>query len=292
VSYRQTTVSGLPAIALRSAQVEVVAVPALGLRLTNLRRPRGREWLRQVSVPSTDAGWDDSFLAGAADARTGTWVSSIFDHPGGTTLAGSLRGPALPYELHREVTLDRDEPTVRLRYRLRHVSGPRFPWIWSANLLLNVQPGSTLVLPTMAQVRIDAVHGRDDLAPGDTVSWAGGIGGEQERFVFPAEGAWAVKAFGDVGASGRMTLTDPRRGERLELLVRPEEVPQVGVWINCRGWTPPGATPDFELGLAPGIGAPDRLEDALGTWGTAQWLEPGAERQWTVEVGLADEGDR
>lgn len=274
MGFRQTLVSGRPAIALRSAEIETVVVPALGLRLANLRRLRGREWLR-----GGERGWSEVLETGTGRDREGEWVSSVFDHPGGTTLAGALRGTGLPYELHREVTLEPAEPLVRLRYRLRHLAGDRFAWIWSARPAFGVQPGSTLMLPTVSQVRIDAVEGRDDLAPGDIVSWAGGVGREQERFVFRRDAAWVVRAFGDVGPSGRMTLTDPRRGERLALTVRPEEVPQVGIRIDCRA---------SELELAPSIGAPDRLEEALGPWGTAQWLEPGEERRWTVEMRLED----
>ena len=37
-----------------------------------------------------------------------------------------------------------------------------------------------------------------------------------------------MKLFGDAGPAARMVLTDPRQGERLEMAVRPAEVPQVG----------------------------------------------------------------
>jgi len=322
MSFRQTTVSGFPAIALRSGEVEVIAVPSIGMKLTHLRRLRGREWLwRSDQIPlalpkagtsyvetADSGGWDECFptvgpspIPGAPSGSpelpdhgelwSAEWSSAVYDHVAGTTLAASAPGGTLSYEFHREITLDPVEPVVRFRYRLRHSGDSPFPWIWSAHPLVNVQPGSTLVLPTVSQVRLDAVHGRDDLARGDTVSWAGGIGREQGRFVFPEEGGWAVKAFGDVGESGRMVLTDPRRGERLELVVRPEEVPQVGVWINCRGWAPAGKQPYYNLALEPCIGAPDRLDDAVREWGTAQVLQPGEEREWGVEVWLLEEGD-
>ena len=52
MSFRQTTVSGFPAIALRSDELEVVAVPTIGMKLTHLRRLRGREWLwRNGQIP-------------------------------------------------------------------------------------------------------------------------------------------------------------------------------------------------------------------------------------------------
>jgi galactose mutarotase-like enzyme len=322
VPFRQTTVAGFPAIALRSGEIEVVAVPAIGMKLTHLRRLRGREWLWRsdqtpLALPRPGAsyvetadsgGWDECFptvgpspIPGAppgtpelpdhGELWSAEWSSSVYEHAGGTSLAGSARGTALPYEFHRELTLDPVEPVVRLRYLLRHTGSTPFPWIWSAHPLLNVQPGSTLVLPGVSQVRLDAVHGRDDLGRGDTVSWAGAVGGERDRFVFPEPAGWAVKLFGDVGASGRMVLTDPRRGERLELVVRPEAVPQVGVWINCCGWAPSGRKPYYNLALEPCIGAPDRLDEAVREWGTAQMLQPGEERSWTVEAWLLEEGE-
>ena len=308
MSFRQTIVSGFPAIALRTEELEVVVVPALGMKLTNLRRLRGREWLWRndqlpLALPKPGAsyvetadsgGWDECFPTVAESAGlpdhgelwSAEWTSSVYDHAGGTTLAGTAPGRALPYEFHREITLDSVEPVVRLRYRLGHGGAETFPWLWSAHPLFNVQPGSTLVLPSVSQVKLDAVHGRSDLARGDTVSWPGAIGGEQARFVFPEQGGWALKAFADVGESGRMVLTDPRQGERLEIAVRPDEVPQVGLWLNCRGWAPAGRGSYYNLGLEPCIGAPDRLEDALHGWGTAQFLQPGEERTWGLEVWL------
>ncbi len=47
------------------------------------------------------------------------------------------------------------------------------------------------------------------------------------------------------------------------MVVRAAEVPQVGVWINCRGWAPPGRKPYYNLALEPCIGAPDRLDVAV-----------------------------
>jgi galactose mutarotase-like enzyme len=309
-------VAGLPAIALREDELEAIVVPSAGMRMTNLRRPRGREWLwRSEQLPLTrpvagrsyvdtadSGGWDECFptvapspLPGApagapqlpdhGELWAASWRSSVYEHAGGTTLSASMTGQLLPYEFHRDVTLAPDEPVVRLSYRLRHLGDTPFPWIWSAHPLLNVQPGSLLELPTLRQVRLNQVHGRSDLTRNDIVSWPVGIGGEAERFRFPEDGGWALKCFGDVGESGQMTLTDPRQGERLTIRVSPAAVPQVGLWINCRGGAPSGRTPDYNLGLEPCIGAPDSLADATEE-GLAQTLAPGEERAWDVEVRL------
>ena len=318
MSYRQTTVSGFPAVALRSDEIEVVAVPAVGLRLTHLRRLRGREWLwRNEQVPlalpragasyaetADSGGWVECFPTVEASpipgAPPGTaplpdhgelwsadWDSSVYDHADGTTLTGTAQGMRLPYEFQRDVTLLRSEPVVRFRYRLRHTGDAPFPWIWSALPLFNVRPGSTLEIPGVPQVKLAAVHGRDDLSPDDIVSWPGAIGGDPAEFVFPEPGGWAVKLFGDFGA-GPLILTDPRQGERLEIAVSPTAVSQVGIWLNPGGWAPAGRIPYYNLALSPCIGAPDRLEDAVLRWQTAPVLRPGGERAWEISVTLPE----
>jgi galactose mutarotase-like enzyme len=317
MSFRQTRVSGFPAVALRSDHVEVVAVPTLGMKLTNLRRLSGREWLwRSDQIPlklpvsgasyvdtADSGGWDECFptvgpcpvpgappgvpaLPDHGELWSSPWTSSVYDHGEGTTLAGSTRGQAFPYEFHRQITLHPGEPKVSFGYQVRNTGETPFPWIWSSHPLLNVQTGSELSLSGVTQVKVSAVHGRDDLAENDVVSWPGGIGGSADRFTFPADGGWAVKIFGDLGPDGRMILTDPRKGERLEFVVRRDEVPQVGLWINCRGWAPEGRTPYYNLALEPCIGAPDRLDLAVQEWHTAQSLGPGEERTWAVDVLL------
>lgn len=321
--YRQLQVSGLPAIAIRSAELEVVAVPAAGMKLTNLRRLRGREWLwRNDQMPlalpvagasyietADSGGWDECFptvspsvIPGAppetpalpdhGELWSATWTSSVYERAEGTTLAATAQGTIVPYEFHREITVDAREPVLRFHYRLRHTGHAPFPWLWSAHPLFLVQPGTVIELPTVRQVQVDAVHGRDDLARNDIASWPGAIGGDDAALTLPEpkenEPGWALKVFGDIGPSGQMTLIDPRLGERLEITVRPDEVPQVGLWINCGGWASEGRHPYYNVALEPCIGAPDSLEDAVLCWKTAQTLAPGEERTWSLEVRLPD----
>lgn len=262
--FRQTSVSGYPAIALRGSEIEVVAVPTLGLKLTNLRSPRGREWLWRndqvpLAPPSPGAGFVEEGDSGGWDECFPTVAPSrVPGAPAGT--------PSLPD--HGELS------APALRVPSRGDGGPR-----------RAAGPAALPAPPHGQCA-DAVHGRDDLARNDVVSWPAGIAGQEDGFRFPGDGGWAVKCFGDVGPSGRMLLTDPRRSERLEIRVRPAEVPQVGVWINCRGWAPPGRRPYYNLALEPSIGAPDSLEAAVQEWGTARTLAPGEVREWEVEVAL------
>ena len=311
--YRQVQVSGFPAVALRSEQVEVIVIPALAGKLSNLRRLRGREWLWRndqipLASPSVGAsyvetadsgGWDECFptvgpcpmpgdeklmLPDHGELWSLPWDSRVYDFAGGTAFTGTARGQLLPYDFHREVILDRDEPVVRFHYRLRHLGETPFHWIWSAHPLFNVQPGTMLTLPSVHQVRVDAAVGRPELR-GETMPWPPEGGGS---FIFPETGSWALKLFGDIGASGRAILTDPREGERLELVIPADSIPQVGLWINCRGWAPPGKEPYYNLALEPCIGAPDRLDDAVDRWKLAQLLKPGEVREWGFEVRLPE----
>ena len=314
MSYRQITVAGLPALALRSDLVEVVVAPSAGMRVTNLRGLRGREWLwhnpdiplapprRGASYIETadSGGWDECFptvapcVVGTAppvelpdhgELWQAVWTASVYDHVQGTTLLAAARGTVFPYEFTREITLDPHEPIVRFRYRVTHTGGDPFPWIWSSHPLLTVVPGSTLELPGVTQVRVDASHGRPDLERGDIVSWPGAIGGAADRFTFPEPAGWALKLFADLPSPGVMRVTDPVRGEQFEIRTALGEVPQVGLWINVEGWGPtPAVSRYYNLGLEPCIGAPDSLADALTDWGTAQMLGPGDERVWGVDV--------
>jgi galactose mutarotase-like enzyme len=292
------------------------------MKLTNLRRLNGREWLwRSDQIPlappkagasyvetADSGGWDECFptvgpcpIPGAplgtpplpdhGELWSASWTSTVYDSVEGTTLAGSARGTIFPYEFYREITLDPFEPVVHFRYLLRHTGDAPFPWIWSAHPLLNVQPGSVLTLPDVTQMKVAAVHGRNDWNENDVISWPGALGGDSGGFTFPEAGGWAAKLFSDLGAQGRLRLTDPRQGERLEFLVNPVNVPQVGIWINCGGWAPAGRTPYYNLALEPCIGAPDRLDLAVLEWSTAQTLHPGEERRWSVDLRLLDEAD-
>ena len=72
-------------------------------------------------------------------------------------------------------------------------------------------------------------------------------------------------------------------GLRLEVMFKVDEVPNFGLWINRGAWTPlKRGKPYTHLSFEPCIGAPDTLEEALGAWKNAHWLEAGATRHWSL----------
>ena len=97
----------------------------------------------------------------------------------------------------------------------------------------------------------------------DVVSWPGAIGGDRDRFTFPKTAAGRSRLSATWAGTVRMIADRSTQGRAArDAWYDAAEVPQVGVWINCRGWAPPGRTPYYNLALEPCIGAPDRL----GRW--------------------------
>jgi len=320
VTVRQLTLGGIPAVSLSNHLLELVVAPTLGMKITNLRRRRGREWLwRNPMIPyapgvpgssyvetADSGGWDECFptvlpsripaaspdtppLPDHGELWSARWDSRIYEHDEGTVISGTARGVALPYEFTREVSLSADEPIVVFRYRVRHLGGEPFPWLWAAHPMFGARPGMRIVLPTVGKVRLSEVVGRNDWQAGEVVPWP--LDGGGDAFVFPEQQGWAAMAHADIGDSGRVLLQDPGAGEWLDFLVDPLEVPQVGLRLNCGGWAPGGIAPYYNCAIEPGIGAPGRLQDAAGEWGVAPTLHPGEERAWRLTAGLWNEED-
>ena len=225
MSFRQTTVSGFPAIALRSEELEVVVVPALGMKLTNLRRLRGREWLwRNGQIPlrlpkrgasyvetADSGGWDECFptvgpsldLPDHGELWSQPWEMAVTRHDAGVTLHGQARGTSHPLTLRREVTLLHDAPVAHAAYALRNDADVTLPWLWSAHPMFNTPPGTVVEIPGLGQLRVNHAIGDDTPAPNDVLSWRGAVADADGRFTMPEHGGWAVKLFGDVPAERR-----------------------------------------------------------------------------------------
>lgn len=307
--FRQLTVSGLPALALFNDEVECVVIPSLGGKITNLRRRRGREWLwrhpdREFSYAPADGsfpdvgGWDECFPTVAPSAMPGAapgepllpdhgelralpWSHEVLETPTATVLTSRAEGALLPYEFQRDLILPLEGSEVRLEYRLVHRGLAKFPWIWSAHPVFSAPDGMALTLPTVNEVRVDHAAARPDLPADATVPWP--LDGESHSWTVSEVRGWSAKLFADIGASGTAILTDPRTGEQLQIGFDPSTVPQVGIWIDATG-------PLVRIGVEPCIGAPDRLDRAVGEWGSAAILAPNEVRRWAITLRFP-EGD-
>jgi hypothetical protein len=203
----------------------------------------------------------------------------VLETPAATVLTSRTEGRLLPYEFHRDIIVPTEGPAVRLEYRLVPRGLEPFPFLWSAHPIFSAPAGMTVTLPSVRQMRVDRAHGRPGLAPDAEVPWP--LEGQAHSWTVPAGGGWSAKLFGYIGGSGMAVLTDPARGEQLEIVVDPGVVPNLGLWID--------ATAELtRLGVEPCLGAPDRLDRAVGAWRSAPVLAPGVTRSWAVTVRIPE----
>ena len=303
--FRQLNVSGLPALALSNDEIECIVVPSLGGKVTNLRRRRGREWLwRHPERPFSDipddgsfpdtGGWDECFptiarcpMPGAAPEEpllpdhgelwALPWTHDVLVTPAATLLTSRAEGVLLPYEFHRDIIVPTEGAEIRFEYRLIHRGLAAFPFLWAAHPIFSAPAGMSITLPTTRQVRVDHATGRPDLVADAVTPWP--LDGQAHSWSVSEARGWSVKMYGDIGASGMVVLTDPTRGEQLEIVVDPGVVPMLGLWIDAR-------SDHARIGIEPCFGAPDRLDRAVAEWHTAATLEPGASRAWRITVRL------
>ncbi len=310
--YRPVTVAGLTAIALRAGELELVTIPALGGKVSHLRRLDGREWLwRSDRIPmravrpdasyhdfGDNGGWDECFPNVAPGAAPGwralpdhgelwsqPWDMVVTEHEAGVTLHGVVRSASQPVELRREITLLHDEPVAHVAYALRNESDATLPWLWSAHPMFNTPSGTRLEIPGLGQVRVDHSIGEDAPAASDMLAWSGAIADASGCFTMPEAGGWAVKLFGDVPAERRVALTEPIKGERLELEIG-GDVAHLGLWIEAAVRTSAGGAPVHRMAIEPCLGAADALEDALALGVAPPPLAPVEERRWSFRLRL------
>lgn len=320
--FRQTTVADLPAISLYNDTLELIALPAVGARITHLRRRRrGREWLWhnpvltfEVPAPEPEqspsvyvdrydsGGWDECFPTVGACPNPGPvgqpllpdhgelwhawWTHDVYVNAGIATWRSVTQCRSVPAIFSRLVEVPEGEnDSVTLSYSVRSTADEPFPWLWSAHPLFTAQPGTLIELPGIESVKVDAGLGSTPLSRDQEVGWPLGGG---DRYTMPEREGWAAKLFARSPADGKALLTDALRGETLELRWNGAEVPWVGMWLNPGGFGPENER-HYTLAIEPCTAAPDRLDRALNEWQVAPLLQPAEERSWRLTVVLRDE---
>jgi galactose mutarotase-like enzyme len=200
-------------------------------------------------------------------------------------------GRRMPYAFARTVRVA-ENGAVHLDYALTNRGGYPLPFLWSAHPLLPFTDDTRLHLPTGARMRVWAQHGLDLGGEGAEHQWPLlRVDGRETDFTQPRDvlgpdARWACKLFLDLPAtsSERTSVAIEQEGVRLEASFPTRDVPNFGLWLNHRGWTPfEGGTPYLNLAFEPCIGTPDALDAALGVWHGAAWLPPGKTRRWSLE---------
>ena len=299
---------------LRAGGSRVVIIPALGGKIAALELA-GRQWLWTSDVipyrePTDGAsyvetadsgGYDECFptvgacsipsylrpFGGLALPDHGElWaqaaVFTLETRDDGMSATCEWTGRRMPYRFSRVIDVD-SAGTVTMRYAATNDGADRMPFLWSAHPLLPLTPQTRLLLPEGARVRVYAEHGIDLFGTCAEHRWPvvrtehGGLDLSHPDSVGRA---YACKLFLDM-PEGRASVEEA--DTRLEVTFEVGQVPNFGLWINRRGWTPFRRKKAYlNFAFEPCIGAPDTLSDALGAWHAAHWLEPGQRREWTL----------
>ena len=293
---------------LRAGGSRVVIVPALGGKISVLELA-GRQWLwtdaaldaaTDASAAANLGGLDECFPTLAActvlmggeavalpeggELRSLRAETQIVTPEGMPEAVSTWQSERHPYLFTRRVRVDADGQ-VEMRYEAANQGSESLPFVWASQPVFPLDAETRILLPHRSRVRVASQHGID--------LGTAGAGSEhqwphvrlEKRVVDlsrPASVArkFACKLFVDP-VGGMVAIEEPPL--RLELVVDPREVPDLGILINRRG-LPFGAKRRAMnvLALQPGIGAPDSLAEALGSWKSAHVLEPGESRSWTV----------
>ena len=202
---------------------------------------------------------------------------------GGATARTVWTGRRMPYQFTRTVRIT-SEGVVEMHYAVSNDGNARLPFIWSGQAMLPMTPKSRIILPAGLQVRVGAQHGIDVGGVGASHTWPRITAKERVIDLSVPEAAgrrYAVKLHAEAPDGG---VAVEESGARLEVTFDPRQVPDLGIWINRKGWSGAAKRPAaMTIGLAPSIGAPDSLSDALGAgWNRAHWLERGETREWSL----------
>lgn len=310
----QTESQGFGHAELSAGGSRVVLVPEIGGKIASLEIA-GRQWLwTNPSIPfrtpvpgssylekGDSGGYDECFptverctlpqnaetYAGLALPDHGELWSQrptieLQTRPDGQQATMVWTGAKMPYRFTRVVRVDASG-AVTMRYSAHNDGRVRLPFIWSAHPLLPLTQRTRLILPEGEPVRVYKAERLDMGGSGAEHRWPN-IRAGKDTIDLSKPGAtgkrFACKVFFD-SVPGIAAIEE--EGARLEVRFDRSEVPDFGLWINARGWSPSRLIRSYSnLAFEPCIGAPDTLSDALGGWRRAQWLAAGETREWAL----------
>lgn len=306
-------------IALEGGASRVEIVPAHGGHVRSLYSA-GREWLLRGDdappsagrPPHEGSGWDEC----APSAGGGTippWVNGVAGLPltvGGvarlqapeTTLVTDAaghrvtcrwNGQQMPWTLER-IILVRPDGAVEVRYEAVNVGAARLPFLWSAWLTLPLTSRTRVTLPDGARLRVSSISGAAAREGGEALSqWPRlMLDGRTRDLSAP----WGIpsktqlSSWVDLG-QGRTEVQVLEDTARLTITCAGDGVPMCGVVVDRDGsrhrprrrlLRPAKRTPT--VAIVPALGAPENLGEALGTWQSVTWLQPGEPRRWTMTM--------
>jgi len=298
---------------LRAGTTRAMVVPALGGKIVSLEIG-GREWLwrsrARAARPADGAsygatgdtgGIDECFPSVApcvlpsAVARYGglslpdhgeLWSQpttfSLETRDDGMSATCVWQGRRMAYRFVRGIAV-RASGQVELRYAVANEGRVPLPFVWSSRAVFALDKDTRVALPEGARVRVWAERGVELGGSGAEARWPRVVAkGKMLDLSLPdAVGrAYACTLYVD-GAGERAAIE--QGGARLEAAL--DGAPRGGfaLEIDKPAWSPfRRGRSAHRVAIAPSIGAPASLSEAMGAWHGAASVEPGATLEWTV----------
>jgi hypothetical protein len=237
---------------------------------------------RSVQGPDLDPRFGGAQLPDRGELWSQRPTIDVRTSPEGQSATTTWMGRRMPYRIPRVV---RVLPTgeVEFEYEATNTGadrvrscGPRIP-------VLPLTSHTRIELPAATRMHVYAQHeialgvGATDLR-WPMIRSAGRLLDMSNPFEVAKK--YACKLFLEMREGRAAVIED---GLRLEVSFDVDEVPNFGLWINRSGWTPlKRGKPYSNFSFAPCIGAPDTLDEALGAWKNAHWLDAGTSRRWSL----------
>jgi hypothetical protein len=303
---------GWATVGLRTAQAELIMVPALGGRVISLRSRRtGRQWCWHQDRPdwlwasraggdfgsSCQAGIDECVPTVAACRwrdRALPDHGEVWSQPwrldgaalGQGILAATVPLKVAPFTFTRAIRADRGGGFV-FDYQL-HNHGPHDEeWLWSLHPLLTIAPGDRLELPaSVRSLRLNGGIADRAIEFGDVWAYPAPFPGSSpttrlDRLEVPGMPRACVKGFTPPLHQGHAAIDNATAGDRLALRWDPRVIPHLGLWLNR------GHAGFHHVALEPTNGAPDSLADAVSRWQRFATIAPGATARWSISWQIA-----
>jgi hypothetical protein len=292
--------AGEPVIRIENAALVVDLAPSMGgkiLHLVDKVADRNVLWRHPHALPRPGplgsnvddyyaGGWDDAFPTGLPSknrygddlpALGEVWnlpLSARIEEGGGRRARVVLEGytPITPARWLRTVTVEADEPIVRLDTRIENVGARAFDFSWGVHPALAVGPGFRVDVPARVG-RVDDADGGPLGTVGERFGYpllrAGGQGELDVRRVLPARtGSYALYILEEL-RDGWVAATDVASRRGFGLVFDREVHRAVWQWTSYggfRGW--------YHVIVEPWTAGVQRLDEAVAA-GQARTLEPG-----------------
>ncbi|HEY9720909.1 MAG TPA: hypothetical protein V6D47_02785 [Oscillatoriaceae cyanobacterium] len=310
---------GFDALMLENAFLRAVVVPALGGKITSLVDLKsGREWLwRHAHAPVEAPRYGDDFVprhdtGGFVECfpshastyyPTGPWAGTpVPDHGeiwslpwrvdqfcdgAAVELRMAVHGVRFPYRFERVLLMTADAPSLRLAYTVTNLAPMPFPFLWNAHPVFQVSPGTRLMLP-LRELTLSAGDARFGKF-GRTLEWPEPTDESGESWDFAtlpgADSRVLLELFARSPQLGYVALQDPALGCELRMQFDPAEVTHLGVVLNLGGGSTAGAaTGDYNLVIAPSVGAPGDLATSYRHLGETGELPASGRVAWQLEL--------